>query len=101
MADGMSAELDSREIADRHGQELLLVLVVCAVACRVERTRCAVEVALQQKNRCDAHGRAVRRGVALERTLEQALRQGEVACHERDSRRTCEVIGGGIGWNLR
>ena len=89
--------LDRREVADRGGEEFLLVLVVRPAARRVERARRAVEVALQQERRGHAERRAIRRWVALERALEQRLRQAHVARDQRDSTGAGQIIGGGVG----
>src|ERR1700730_1738284 len=64
------ADFYGGEAADGRRQEFLLVLVVRPAAGGVERARGAVEIALQQEHRGDAHRGAVRRGVALERPLE-------------------------------
>src|SRR5262245_29252766 len=56
----MSANLDRGEIADGRAQKPLLVAIARAVARGVEGARGAVEVALDEKRRCDTERRAVR-----------------------------------------
>src|SRR5438874_11430057 len=77
--DCVSAVLDCSQLADGSGDEALLVLVVRPRARRVEGSRCAVEVALEEKHRRDAERGAVRRGIALERAAKQRHRQAHVA----------------------
>src|SRR5438477_6998385 len=81
------------EIADRRGEEALLVLVVRARARGVEGARRAVEVALQQQRGRDAERRPVRRGIALERAREERARGVEAPGDERDARGAREIVG--------
>src|SRR6185503_1529282 len=70
-ARGCLAVVSNRgQVADRGGDEALLVLVARAVARRVEGARGAVEIAPQQEHRGDAQRGAVRGRIGLERAGE-------------------------------
>src|SRR3954451_2044729 len=79
----MSPDSNGREVAERGGDELDLVLVVRAPARRVERARRAVEVAVQQERGRDADRRAIRRGIAFERALIERARERQVVREQR------------------